>query len=210
MRDGALLKFKWYGRATLTANLPNLFSIGANTIQGTKIDVASPPLFNAATATDPVMSHAWGEFYNSYTVLASAIRVTAVNLKTDTEIIINVFPSSIQTPTHATTDIPPYPQSPYSRYKVMTPSTGSRGEVTIKHYQSTSKVFGVAHAVINANPNFSSQTAGANPLNTPSNTWFWLIAYTNAANLYTSHVMSFEIVQTMYVKLFNRNEDTNT
>lgn len=201
------MKFKWQGTGNVGALAsPALYPMGANTLLGVGIDNpgGAAGIFGRL---DVPWIHTWAAFYNNYVVFGSKITATFTNTTANKDLIINIFPSTNDAPTHGTDDPPPYVGQPYSRYKKLSLIGGGKDTITITHEMDTAKVFGLKDK-LSGTQNTNYQGA-LNPLTGPAQAWYWNLAYADSANSAVTISAGTIIEITYRCMLYNRRQSSS-
>lgn len=192
--------------------------------QNTELSVAASDLgatttvFRGNSVYDPVFDTGggqpdgfdrWAPFYNKYRVMASKIMIQAINTGNGPQ-----FLTIIPAPEKNDGNVPDYDglegyqlaRIMNARQRVIGPSNGNKGVVFLKHYMTTSKVFGKPLAQLD--------DTTSNIDNNPIDEWFWIVCLNRIAQdeFYTSVIRSDFVIKITYWVEFsdriNRQPDT--
>lgn len=155
--------------AVINAGTPTVYSFRGNQLEdcinsGTFVSGNTPLLFDTM----------WQRYYQYY-VIKSTFSVTVFNGDASNDLIVAVFP----TQNAITTTIKAFFSQPYLKWKVLGPSSGTRGVVTIKASMTSDKMCGVrnAHTTKEDYAATTNNTEYAAPTITPNMSWFWSLIF---------------------------------
>lgn len=189
--DRIRVKLNYYAleQATLSAGVAAYLQYRGNSVYAPRY----------TSGHQPYAYDQWCSFYTKYRVLGSSIRVTPGWGGTDftgstsvNGIAVAVVP--------APTDVAPGSEileQPYSRYK--TGYVAESNRLTVKHYMSTAKIFGVNRQAVHDEDNYAAAYNAS-----PSDVWFWYVYVYNPFGTTDNMYMSFNVKLTYYVEFYRR------
>lgn len=210
--DRMKLNLKWMGTWRVgsmpigNVALPTTFGLSWNTLRGAGIDNTS-----RFSNRDTIGSHKYGVMYQNYVVTASKIKVVAVNLVTDSDFCISVYPANPNATQLATNTFVDYANVPYVKYGWGGIAGGGNDRVTVENYCTTAKIQGVEPQVVLSEADWWGTLGNDASAGDPSATRIaiWIVNVDNSSNLYaTTWSGAIEVEMTQYVQFFNRRDAT--
>lgn len=139
----------------------------------------------------------WAQFYNSYRVSASSIKVIARSTQGNNEITMMVIQPRLDTTVD--TDYLDMAADTYSK-KIMLPNNTAGYYKPLKHYMTTRKIYGISKSKVQ-DDNYSA-AVGSNP----TNQWYWHIVVDDTKTGAINQDVNLYAEVTYYVEFYGRKE----
>lgn len=146
----------------------------------------------SGTGGQPYFFDQWATLYQNYTVLGSAIKVTAFSVTPTVVYDVIVCPSTSSSSYSSNIEASEQPYTTSRQSQINQP------HLLVNKYMSTNKINGLKKSQTTNDPAFSAAT-GANP----SSQWYWHI-YANDVVSSSTITLAVKIVVTYYCRFFNR------